>query len=117
MRNLKERFNLLSYLVNDKEINPCIQLRLKKTQRGGHTIIHVGNKNKQAHRVAWELGIGEIAKGMQINHLCNNPRCVNITHLYMGNQKENIQDCIKSGRFPWANLKRNRPNPTTAGLE
>jgi hypothetical protein len=34
-----------------------------------------------AHRVAYELAVGPIPDGMQIDHLCRTPRCVNPAHL------------------------------------
>lgn len=84
--------------------NGCIILNLKKIQRGGHSIIAIGKKRFIAHRVVWELEIGPIPNKMQINHKCEEPRCVNTKHLYIGTQKDNIRDCIAAGKFPWKNL-------------
>jgi hypothetical protein len=58
---------------------------------------------KVAHRVVWTLLIGEIPKGKQLNHkdeICSHRHCVNPEHLYVGTQKQNIQDMIKSGTHP-----------------
>lgn len=52
----------------------------------------------RAHRVVWELTNGQIPQGKQINHKCNVRACVNINHLYLGSQKENMQDKVKLGR-------------------
>lgn len=52
-----------------------------------------------AHRYSYKLFVGEISSGMQINHRCDNPSCVNPDHLYQGTQKENVKDCIDRGRF------------------
>lgn len=40
-----------------------------------------GQRIHIAHRVAYELLIGEIPDGLQLDHLCRNPRCVNPYHL------------------------------------
>ena len=42
-----------------------------------------------AHRVAYELFVGPIPKGRQLDHLCRNPRCVRPDHLEPVTPREN----------------------------
>lgn len=51
-----------------------------------------------AHRASWIAYIGEIPKGMQVNHKCHNGKCINPAHLYLGTQKQNMQDMAMAGR-------------------
>src|SRR3990167_3193996 len=37
----------------------------------------------------------------QINHHCDVRNCINPSHLYAGNQADNIQDCVRRGRHRW----------------
>jgi hypothetical protein len=34
-------------------------------------------------------------------HLCHNPECSKISHLYLGNAKDNFEDMIDSERSQW----------------
>lgn len=64
-----------------------------------YLIIRINGKKRYYNRVQWAEIYGEIPKGMVIRHKCDNPSCININHLEIGTQKDNIQDCIKRGRW------------------
>lgn len=51
----------------------------------------------RAHRKSYELFYGEIPAGGHVLHRCNNKRCVNPLHLYVGADKDNCADRIAAG--------------------
>lgn len=56
---------------------------------------------KLAHRVAFAVANGvplELLDGLDVLHRCDNPSCVNDTHLMLGNHAANMQDKASKGR-------------------
>jgi hypothetical protein len=64
----------------------------------GYGQISINGKTKRAHHIAWELTVGKIPKGKFICHHCDNKKCVNPNHLFLGTPLSNIQDMDKKGR-------------------
>ena len=53
-------------------------------------------KHKLVHRMVYQAWCGEIPEGCQINHYDDDPTNNHYKNLYIGSQKENIQDCIRN---------------------
>lgn len=64
----------------------------------GYGVIMRNRERLRVHRVSYELWCGAIPKGHVIRHRCDNPCCVNPSHLETGTQAENIQDIVSRGR-------------------
>ena len=75
-------------------------------QAFGHVSLRPGSTGTvYLHRVAWEAHHAEpIPEGMWVLHKCDNPRCFNPEHLFLGTPKDNTHDMCDKGRN---NLNRN----------
>ena len=52
-----------------------------------------------SHRLAWELQNGDIPEEMHVLHTCDNRKCCNPDHLFLGDNQINVTDKMRKGRF------------------
>lgn len=65
----------------------------------GYGQINVGGKLTKAHRAAWELVNGPIPEGMNACHVCDNRRCILVSHIFIGTRDDNMKDAVRKGRM------------------
>ena len=70
----------------------------KHINRSGYGSVWSGGKNRDAHRVSYELHHGPIPQGMCVMHSCDNRACIEPSHLSIGTRTENMQDMANKGR-------------------
>jgi hypothetical protein len=69
---------------------------LRNWRYGG---IYYSGRDESVHRVVAHLYLGfDLASPLEVCHRCDNPRCFNPKHLFVGTHLENMQDMVKKGR-------------------
>ena len=74
-------------------------LWMGKTDYAGYGMVGLGlRKGILAHRFSWEIANGPLPEGLFACHHCDNPPCVNPSHLFLGTHQDNMNDRNRKGR-------------------
>lgn len=65
---------------------------------GGYGLFGIGGKSFLVHRLSWEINNGRIPDGLCVLHTCDNRKCVNPEHLFLGTRGDNARDMVLKGR-------------------
>lgn len=84
---------------------------------GGYGQLSIAGRLTQAHRLAYELYVGAIPEGFQIDHLCRVRHCVNPDHLEAVTQAENIRRGMSPLAIAWRSGKCRRGHLRETGKE
>nr|WP_306422646.1 HNH endonuclease [Paenarthrobacter aurescens] len=91
---VRERF----YSRTVRRANGCLEwIGFRKAS--GHGMTSLNGKTMHASRAAFVLETQtELTTEQHVLHTCDNPACVEIGHLYVGDNKQNVSDKIARGR-------------------
>ena len=81
----------------------CLICHLAPNARG-YSPVSIGGRGGikyRGHRLVWEEINGSIPEGILVCHSCDNRRCINPDHLFLGMAKDNTQDMMKKGRHKY----------------
>ena len=92
-REVKERF----FEKINKNKNGCWEWTAA-TSTKGYGRFKINGRLYLAHRISFIIHKGSLGKSLAC-HSCDNPKCVNPSHLFKGTQSTNMIDCFKKGRL------------------
>lgn len=72
------------------QINSCI-VRNKYKNKNEHARMYVSGKMVMAYRYLYEQKFGKLSKDLVLDHLCQNPHCINLNHLEPVSIGENVR--------------------------
>lgn len=80
-------------------INGCYEMRIVKSR---YPIFLYNGKNVRANRLSymWANNLQNLPSNIQVCHKCDNTKCVNPDHLFLGTNQDNTIDMIKKNRGP-----------------
>lgn len=85
----------ITFEINEKGCHNCTSHAGNKF---GYPQIMINGKRMYMHRYFYEQKYGIIPESLVVRHKCDNPSCININHLEVGTQSDNLNDIIKRGR-------------------
>jgi len=97
----------LEYVVAKVSPNDtdCIEWQFSLNSYG-YGVTYLKGKQMMAHRLAYELSHSKmIGHSVEVCHTCDNRKCYNPNHLFLGSKSTNMQDMADKGRMSVKSFK------------
>jgi len=95
--DISKEYILANIEIN--EVTKCWKWKFIKPN-AKHAYVHVFHNGKgiMLHRHAYTLWHGPIPTGLFVCHKCDNSKCCNPDHLFVGTATDNVRDMVSKGR-------------------
>lgn len=95
--SVSERLEINKLEVQRDYETPCWEYQ-GSLDKDGYGRLCIQGKWTKTHRLAYIEFVGAISEGLQVLHKCDNPKCFNPDHLFLGTTQDNVDDMVKKGR-------------------
>lgn len=94
----EDKIKMTLFKKIEKQDNGCWHFT-GAIKKNGYGSVYFRGSMKNAHRVAYILTYGNFPQELFVCHKCDNRKCINPEHLFLGTAFDNTHDMIKKGRF------------------
>ncbi len=98
MAEVRALFDASYTVIKRHYETPCWEWLLPLQRKGYGEGIVFNGRRWNAHQTSWILHSGEIPAGLFVCHHCDNPKCVNPSHLFVSDNDGNMKDAHEKGR-------------------
>lgn len=91
--------------AHTKWVNGCLEWTACVSIHGYGLFVY-DKKTINASRAIWIAKRGPIPDGLCVLHHCDNRKCVNLKHLYLGSHETNTYDMVRKGRDNWETCRK-----------
>jgi hypothetical protein len=90
-------------LANYTQVDPSTGCHIwqASTNQAGYGQLILDGRMISAHRLAWIAKHGPIGKGLEVCDRCDERRCCNPDHMFLGSHAENMADLKAKNRRRW----------------
>lgn len=88
----------LTWTRNEKGCYIVTSHVCNNVKAGGHLRYKPNGKTVSIHRFLYEYIYGKVSKNLVIRHKCDTPKCINLNHLIVGTQADNVKDMYERKR-------------------
>jgi hypothetical protein len=115
---MTDPFTMARFLsfADQSAANGCWEWTGEENTNGYGRFSHQEQKSL-AHRFSYELFFGDVPAGLNVCHRCDNRKCVNPSHLWLGSQSANLSDAVSKGRMHRPDTRGHRNGNTTLTWE
>jgi hypothetical protein len=99
MKDYQDINNGNKFFSKVEKTDTCWNWKAAISKTTGYAVMKYNGKAREAHRLSYLYHFGDIEHGIDVCHKCDNRKCVNPDHLFLGTRKDNMQDCKTKGRL------------------
>ena len=85
--------------VDVKDSLSCWEWKASCLVSGGYGAFRLAGVTQRAHRISYFLMKGDLLSGLELLHICNNPKCCNPSHLRQDTHQANLAQAGRDGKM------------------